>query len=183
MAGPAAAGLAGAAGRESPSGVEGANRRRLAAGRALPGHLPFRRPGPLARARPPPEGRGVAMVTAGSAPRPRGHCEEPERHIYSIPKAKERLMDRPPPEPERPPDTEPLESPQLEKEAAEQEWPVSEVQGGNTAGRPLRGAQPWVRRGVGALCLGQGHGGKDVAGKRVLPERPEKAHLYGGSLG
>ncbi|XP_047649536.1 spermatogenesis-associated protein 33 isoform X5 [Phacochoerus africanus] len=157
MAGPAAAGLAGAAGRESPSGVEGANRRRLAAGRALPGHLPFRRPGPLARARPPPEGRGVAMVTAGSAPRPRGHCEEPERHIYSIPKAKERLMDRPPPEPERPPDTEPLESPQLEKEAAEQEWPVSEVQGGNTAGRPLRGAQPW--------------------------ERPEKAHLYGGSLG
>uniref|UniRef100_A0A8D1H4Y1 Uncharacterized protein n=1 Tax=Sus scrofa TaxID=9823 RepID=A0A8D1H4Y1_PIG len=68
------------------------------------------------------------METTGPAPPPRGHCEEPERHIYSIPKAKERLMDRPSPEPERPPDTEPLESPQQEKEAAEQEWPVSEVQ-------------------------------------------------------
>ncbi|XP_047649535.1 spermatogenesis-associated protein 33 isoform X4 [Phacochoerus africanus] len=153
MAGPAAAGLAGAAGRESPSGVEGANRRRLAAGRALPGHLPFRRPGPLARARPPPEGRGVAMVTAGSAPRPRGHCEEPERHIYSIPKAKERLMDRPPPEPERPPDTEPLESPQLEKEAAEQEWPVSEVQGKARKGPSLR-RKPGLRQPQGPAASG-----------------------------
>lgn len=67
MAGPAAAGLAGAAGRESPSGVEGANRRRLAAGRALPGRLPFRRPGPLARARPLP--RAAALPWRPPGPR------------------------------------------------------------------------------------------------------------------
>lgn len=74
--------------------------------------------------------------------------EEQDRHIYSIPKAKERLMDRPSPEPERPPDTEPLESPQQEKEAAEQEWPVSEVQGRTRPGRDRRfvtqGVWRWV---------------------------------------